>query len=330
MPACITRPARCGRSSVRAATACCTTSARSHGVAHRRCGKLIVATNDAERTRLEAIHAQGIINGVEGLELIGGNAARATRAGIVLRRGAGFARDRHHRRPRLHAGAAGRSRSPWRRHRVRDAGRRRIAPVPHGWRVHVRRHASRAIRGRRGGQLRGPVGADRWRATIEGYPAARIPRQVLAKGNYFAYAGRPAFTRLIYPTPVDGGLGVHVTLDLAGRMRFGPDVRMDRERELRRRSVTRRDRSTRASAPIGRACRTARWCPIMPASARSCQARASRPRDFLIEGPAQHGMPGLVNLFGIESPGLTSFAAAGGRGRRSVVRKSMPSDLIRV
>ncbi len=61
------------------------------------------------------------------------------------------------------------------------------------------------------------------RAT-EGYPAARVPRLVLAKGNYFSYAGRPAFSRLIYPTPVAGGLGVHVTVDLAGRMRFGPDV----------------------------------------------------------------------------------------------------------
>ena len=60
--------------------------------------------------------------------------------------------------------------------------------------------------------------------SIPDYPAARVPRQVLAKGNYFSYAGRPVFSRLIYPTPMPGGLGVHVTLDLAGRMRFGPDV----------------------------------------------------------------------------------------------------------
>ena len=79
------------------------------------------------------------------------------------------------------------------------------------------------LRRRCRGELRRPS-AQSVARSIEGYPPTRIPKQVLAKGNYFAYAGKPAFTRLIYPTPVDGGLGVHVTLDLAGRMRFGPDV----------------------------------------------------------------------------------------------------------
>ena len=68
------------------------------------------------------------------------------------------------------------------------------------------------------------LGAQALARAIEGYPAERMPRLVLAKGNYFGYAGRPVFSHLIYPAPVDGGLGTHVTLDLAGRMRFGPDV----------------------------------------------------------------------------------------------------------
>ena len=68
------------------------------------------------------------------------------------------------------------------------------------------------------------LGAQALARRIEGYPAGKVPRLVLGKGNYFGFAGRPAFSRLIYPTPIDGGLGVHVTLDLAGRMRFGPDV----------------------------------------------------------------------------------------------------------
>ena len=68
------------------------------------------------------------------------------------------------------------------------------------------------------------LGAQALARKIEDYPAEKVPPLVLAKGNYFAFAGRPVFSRLIYPTPVDGGLGVHVTLDLAGRMRFGPDV----------------------------------------------------------------------------------------------------------
>ena len=79
----------------------------------------------------------------------------------------------------------------------------------------------------------------RWRARTEGYPAERVPRLVLAKGNYFGFAGRPVFSRLIYPTPVDGGLGAHVTLDLAGRMRFGPDVEWIDAGELQRRSAPR-------------------------------------------------------------------------------------------
>ena len=68
------------------------------------------------------------------------------------------------------------------------------------------------------------LGAQALARRIEAYPAGQVPRLVLGKGNYFGFAGRPVFSRLIYPTPIDGGLGVHVTLDLAGRMRFGPDV----------------------------------------------------------------------------------------------------------
>ena len=70
----------------------------------------------------------------------------------------------------------------------------------------------------------GGLGAQDLARHIEGYPAEKVPRLVLGKGNYFGFAGRPVFSRLIYPTPIDGGLGVHVTLDLAGRMQFGPDV----------------------------------------------------------------------------------------------------------
>ena len=68
------------------------------------------------------------------------------------------------------------------------------------------------------------LGAQSIARATDGYPVARVPRLVLAKGNYFGFMGRPAFSHLIYPAPVEGGLGTHVTLDMAGRMRFGPDV----------------------------------------------------------------------------------------------------------
>jgi L-2-hydroxyglutarate oxidase LhgO len=115
------------------------------------------------------------------------------------------------------------------------------------------------------------------RAT-EGYPPERVPRQVLARGNYFACLGRPAFTRLIYPAPVEGGLGTHLTLDLAGRMRFGPDVEwIESERY-----------------------------EVDPRRAEKLSGPGEPQADFAIDGPAEHGLPGLVHLFGIESPGLTA------------------------
>ena len=149
------------------------------------------------------------------------------------------------------------------------------------------------------------LGAQKLARATEGYPAARVPRLVLAKGNYFGFQGRPAFSHLIYPAPVEGGLGTHVTLDMAGRMRFGPDVEwLDAE------SYTvdpKRAESFYASV------RT--YFPALPDNSLVPDYCGIRPKltgkgepaaDFLIDGPAGHGLPRLVNLFGIESPGLTS------------------------
>ncbi len=278
----------------------------SHGVPHRRCGKLIVATNDAERTRIEAIEAQGRINGVAGLELIGGNAARdlepelscvsalvSPDTGIIDGHAYMLALQGD---TEAHGGAI-----------AFETPVERLTPLLHGWRV--------AFGGREPGQLEvdavvncAGLSAQAVARAIEGYPATRIPKQVLAKGNYFAYAGPPAFTRLIYPTPVDGGLGVHVTLDLAGRMRFGPDVEwIDRESyEVdpgRAASFYARIRTYWPGLPEG---------SLMPdyAGIRPKLTGPGEPAaDFMIDGPAAHGMAGLVNLFGIESPGLTSSLA---------------------
>ena len=190
---------------------------------HRKCGKLIVATNAAELDKIEAIATQGGINGVEGLELIGGNAARAHGAGACLHRRAAFAGDRHHRQPRYMLALRG---------DLEDAGGAIAFNTP----VIGRRRAKAGNgRSRSAAAMAANSPSTRWsiarglarkasRAPCRDYPATRVPRLVLAKGNYFTFAGKPAFSRLIYPTPIVGGLGVHVTLDLAGRMRFGPDV----------------------------------------------------------------------------------------------------------
>jgi L-2-hydroxyglutarate oxidase LhgO len=143
---------------------------------------------------------------------------------------------------------------------------------------------------------------------IKGYPAEKAPRELYAKGNYYSLAGRPPFSRLIYPVPEPGGLGVHVTLDLAGQARFGPDVewvsRISYEVDPRR--------AERFYAAIRR------YWPALPDDALSPGYAGIRPKisgpdepaaDFVIQGPAEHGVPGLVNLFGIESPGLTASLA---------------------
>ena len=276
----------------------------SHGVPHKKVGKLIVAVDEKQTAKIEGIAKQGEINGVEGLEFLGGNAARAHGARAPLRRRAALDRDRHHRQPRLHAGAGRRPGRSRRHDRVQHAGRKPERTRADGWEV------------RFGGAEAGTfvvdavinsagLGAQKIARATEGYPPARVPRLVLAKGNYFGFAGRPAFSHLIYPAPVEGGLGTHVTLDMAGRMRFGPDVEwIDAE------SYTvdpKRADSFYASV------RT--YFPALPDNSLVPDYCGIRPKltgkgepaaDFLIDGPAAHGLPRLVHLFGIESPGLTS------------------------
>ena len=127
------------------------------------------------------------------------------------------------------------------------------------------------------------------------------------------YAAKPAFSRLIYPLPDEAGLGVHVTLDLAGQMRFGPDVQWV-ERSARGGEDYRIDPAR--AAPFTEAIR--RYWPALPDGALQPAYAGIRPKisgpgqpaaDFLIQGPAEHGVPGLVNLLGIESPGLTACLA---------------------
>ena len=278
--------------------------AASHGVPHRRCGKLIVATEDAEIAKMEAILAQGIANGVEGFELI--DSARAKTLEPALRCVAA-----------LHSPQTGIVDS----HAFMNALRgdledhggmiafetpiERIVRTPNGWRVR--------FGGREAGVFdvdsvinAAGLGAQALASCTDGYPPARVPRLVLARGNYFGYAGRPAFSRLIYPAPrIDGGLGIHVTLDLAGRMRFGPDVEWIEEENYdvdpaRARTFYDSIRRYWPDLPDGKL--TPDYAGIRPKLTGPGEPAA----DFLIEGPAEHGLPGLIHLFGIESPGLTS------------------------
>jgi L-2-hydroxyglutarate oxidase LhgO len=275
----------------------------SHGVPHKKLGKLVVVGRDADVALLEKLFAQATRNGVEGLRMFDG--AEAIRMEPALACVAAF-----------HSPETGIIDS----HRymlalqgdMEDAGGvvalntpvERLALTPAGWLV------------RFGGPEPGSLlvdavvnsaghGAQKLARATEGYPADRVPRLVLAKGNYFSYAGRPAFTRLIYPAPVPGGLGIHVTLDLAGRLRFGPDVQWVDRYDY--------DVDPRRAATFYPAIRT--YWPGLPDDMLVPDYAGIRPKltgqgepaaDFMIDTPSDHGLPRIVHLFGIESPGLTA------------------------
>ncbi|HVV62058.1 MAG TPA: NAD(P)/FAD-dependent oxidoreductase [Pseudolabrys sp.] len=275
----------------------------SHGVPHRRCGKLIVATSTAEIAKIEAIHAQGVRNGVEGLTLMSGNettqlepelsciaAVHSPNTGII---------DSHAYMLALQGDLEDRGGALAFETRVEA-----LRPVASGWEVRFAGAEAGALTVDAVVNSAG-LGAQALARATEGYPAARVPRLVLAKGNYFGYAGRPVFSHLIYPAPVDGGLGTHVTLDMAGRMRFGPDVEwIDTERYAvdprRADSFYARIRTYWPGLPDGSL--VPDYAGIRPKLTGPGEPAA----DFIIDTPAAHGLRGLVQMFGIESPGLTS------------------------
>jgi L-2-hydroxyglutarate oxidase LhgO len=144
---------------------------------------------------------------------------------------------------------------------------------------------------------------------MQGLDAVALPQAHLAKGNYFTLAGKAPFSRLIYPVPEAAGLGVHLTLDLGGQAKFGPDVQWVTDPADLSVDPHRGDAFYRE---------VRRYWPELPDGALQAGYAGIRPKisgpgeaaaDFFIQGPADHGVPGLVNLLGIESPGLTSSLA---------------------
>src|SRR5215471_13293300 len=275
----------------------------SHGVPHRKCGKFVVATNETEVARLDAIIAQAKINGVEGVEMIDGAAAMRLEPALSCRLAMNSPEtgivDSHRYMLALqgdledHGGVV-----------AFNTRIERLVKVPAGWEAHFGGAEAQSIIVDAVVNSAG-LGAQKLGLATEGYPPERVPPLFLGKGSYFGFAGRPAFSRLIYPVPIPGGLGVHVTLDMAGRMRFGPDVEWIDEENY--------DVDARRAAAFYARIRD--YWPGLPDNGLVPDYSGIRPKltgpqapavDFMIDGPNDHGVRRLVHLFGIESPGLTS------------------------
>jgi L-2-hydroxyglutarate oxidase LhgO len=281
----------------------------SHGVAQRRCGKLVVAVNDAEVPGLEALLAQALANGVTDAVLIDGRTAQAMEPAVrcvaALHSPSTGIIDSHAYMLALQGDAEDRGalfafHSPFEGAAVTGDG------------FHVRiggaepmRLSTRLLINAAGLQACAVA------ARIEGLDARHIPQARLCKGHYFALTGRAPFSRLVYPMHNRAGLGVHFTLDLGGQGKFGPDVEWLPEGAAE-------DYAVDVSRAATFAQEIRRYWPALPDGALAPAYSGIRPKivgpgepaaDFCIDGPEAHGVRGLVNLFGIESPGLTASLA---------------------
>jgi len=281
--------------------------AQARGVPHNRCGKLIVATSAEQVGQLEVIRAKAAANGVDDLVLLTAQQANAMEPQLhcvaALHSPSTGIVDSHALMLGLlgdleNAGGMLALKSPIERAECVDGAVVLIAADGTALRCRTVVNAA-------------GLGAPALARRFEGMPSSVVPREYFAKGSYFTLAGRAPFGRLIYPVPEPGGLGVHLTLDLGGQAKFGPDVQwVEAADDL----VVDPARGERFYDEVRR------YWPALPDGALIPGYAGMRPKisgpaepaaDFVIAGPASHGVPGLVHLFGIESPGLTSCLAIG-------------------
>lgn len=273
------------------------------GIAHRRLGKLIVATTEAELPLLDRYLTQGRANGVMDLERLSGPEAMTLEPAIrclgALRSPSTGILDSHELMLALQGDleAAGGS-------VVLNSAVTAVVRADPGFGILVAGEQGPVIRSRRLVNAAG-LGACALAGAIEGLPPASIPRPRYARGRYYTLAGPSPFRGLVYPVAERSGLGIHVTLDLAGRARFGPDVAW----------IDSVDYGFDDSARSVFAEAIRRYYPALDEHALQPAYTGIRPKivgpgepaaDFLLQGPGDHGVPGLVNLYGIESPGLTA------------------------
>ncbi len=283
---------------------------REHAVAHSNCTKLIVATSEEEAGKLASIQARAATNGVPDLTYLSRAEAMAMEPALsctaaLLSPSTGII-DSHSYMLALqgdaeNAGAVCVFHSPVLGGRLTDGG----AEIDVGGAEPMTLRAKLLINS-------AGLHAPKLAAKLVGMPSQLTPRAYYAKGSYFSLTAKNPFSRLIYPVPVAGGLGTHLTIDLGGQARFGPDVEW----------VETLDYEVNPARSEGFYAAIRRYWPDLPDGALAPGYSGIRPKivppaiasqDFTIQGPAAHGQGCLINLFGIESPGLTaslSVAAA--------------------
>ena len=277
-----------------------------HEVAHRRIGKLIVAVTEAEIPKLQDYHAQAEANGVDDLQWLTAEQVRAREPAVVcaqalLSPSTGIL-DTHEYMFALQADLE-----------AADGLLAFNTPVESvecladGFRVRCGGAESTTVSAKRFVNAAG-LHAPALAARTQGLDPTHVPQAFYAKGHYYSLSGKAPFSQLVYPIAEAGGLGVHVTLDMAGAARFGPDVSWVDEINYDFDDGRRED--------FCEAIR--RYYPELDATRLNPAYTGIRPKivgpgaaaaDFVLQGPAQHGVPGLMNLFGIESPGITASLA---------------------
>ncbi len=279
------------------------------GVPYTNCGKLIVATSDAETEMLAGIKARAEANGVEGMRFLSAAEAVALEpnlacTGALLSPTTGVI-DSHAYMLALqgdaeHAGAIFVFHSPVEGGIVREDGVELAVGGADPMRLKARLVINSA-----------GLHACKLARRIEGMPRQLIPQEYYARGNYFTLVGKSPFTRLIYPVPVPGGLGVHITIDLGGQARFGPDVEWIDRIEYTV-DPSRSDSFYDAVRRYWPALRDGQIQPGYAGIRPKIVPKGAPAQDFVVQGRDVHGIPGLINLFGIESPGLTAAIAIAG------------------
>jgi L-2-hydroxyglutarate oxidase LhgO len=276
------------------------------GVPHRNCGKLIAATNAQEDALLAGIKRRAEANGVERMQVLTAAEAIALEPNLhctsALLSGSTGIIDSHAFMLALQGDAENAGAIPV-FHSPVERGRRGSGGIE----IDVGGAEPMSLRCRLLVNAAG-LHASGLAMRIEGMPADRMPGTYYAKGNYFTLAGRSPFSRLIYPVPVPGGLGVHLTIDLGGQARFGPDVEW----------IDTIDYTVDPHRADSFYAAVRKYWPALKDGALQPGYAGIRPKivpkgapaqDFMVQGPQTHGVPGLVNLFGIESPGLTAALA---------------------